>query len=129
MILGFKPQFRDKILSGTKIHTIREDKHNRWKPGIVIHGATGVRTKYYNQFFKDYCRSTQRISISFNVYNNIEIVIDGRLLFGASEKEALANNDGFDSWESFDNWFRPLINKSEFLCYQAKLIHWTDFTY
>lgn len=48
MILGFKPQFVQPIIDRTKIHTIREDKHNRWVPGKVIHMATGVRTKSYS---------------------------------------------------------------------------------
>lgn len=47
MILSFKEQFIPKILDGTKIHTIREDKKNRWEAGKKIHFATGVRTKNY----------------------------------------------------------------------------------
>jgi hypothetical protein len=41
MILGFKPCFVAPILAGTKIHTIRDDPHNRWKAGreiiILVH--------------------------------------------------------------------------------------------
>ena len=48
MILGFKKYFSDrtptnfveKILSGKKITTIREDKHKRWKPGMEIGRAS-----------------------------------------------------------------------------------------
>jgi hypothetical protein len=32
MILSFKQQFKEKILSGEKIHTIREDLGRRWQP-------------------------------------------------------------------------------------------------
>ena len=37
MILTYSnPRFKDLILSGQKIHTIREDKNRRWKPGMKI---------------------------------------------------------------------------------------------
>ena len=63
MILSFKPQFNDKIIKGIKIHTIREDKHNRWKPGRTIQFANGIRTKNYKQFFEGECKSIQPIKI------------------------------------------------------------------
>jgi len=59
MILGFKTKTKDgrytnfveKIEKGEKIHTIREDKLNRWRAGRIIHAAVGVRTNEYRQFF------------------------------------------------------------------------------
>ena len=45
MILGFKEQFKNLIIGGVKKHSIREDRHNRWKPGMIIHFATGMRTE------------------------------------------------------------------------------------
>lgn len=51
MILSFKPQFRQKILDGTKIHTIRDDPNDRWQAGKIIHAATGVMTKNYDCFY------------------------------------------------------------------------------
>ena len=71
MILGFKTQFPDKtptffpekILACTfrdnsfylmhrpKKHTIRSGQ--RWKAGMPIHMATGVRSKAYRQFNKN----------------------------------------------------------------------------
>ncbi len=49
MVLGFKERFVGRILSGVKIHTIREDGHNRWRVGRRIEFATGVRTKNYTR--------------------------------------------------------------------------------
>jgi len=49
MILGFKTKFTDKILNGSKIHTIRKDSKNRWKVGNTIHFANGIRTKNNNE--------------------------------------------------------------------------------
>lgn len=36
MVIPFNPQFVLPILTRTKIHTIREDIHNRWKPGMKM---------------------------------------------------------------------------------------------
>jgi len=63
MIIGFKKQFVAPILAGTKVHTIRENKTNRWRPGTTIQFATGVRTKQYSQFKLNKCVSIQSIQI------------------------------------------------------------------
>ena len=126
MILPFKEQFVIPILDCTKIHTIREDKTNRWKAGNVIHGATGVRTKNYNQFFEDVCRSTQKIEIKYD--NKCSdwpaVIIDGkehRIYHKPNVILQLAMNDGFKHPSEFSEWF-----KSDF---KGKIIHWTDFKY
>jgi len=72
MILGFKTIFPwgqvnffeekikasliikfDGIIIIPKIHTIR--KGNRWRAGVKIHFATGVRSKGYRQFAEAVC--------------------------------------------------------------------------
>lgn len=136
MILGFKDQFVEPILNGTKIHTIRTDPHCRWKAGRKIHGATGVRTKQYNQFFESECTSVQKIAIrrSFKKaiceghikykYSELLVIIydlDGLFLASKDQIELLAKNDGFNSVEAFFEWFdEPFV---------GKIIHWTDFKY
>lgn len=148
MILGFKQQiksptkgmvdthFEKKIKSGEKIHSIREDPHNRWKPGTKVHCATGVRTKHYNCFHQTECSSSQTISIKHNV-GQIVVIIDD-VVFGEAYHhglngsfgdlyewsvclDELAQNDGFDSVEDFFEWFSE--------DYEGKIIHWTDFRY
>ena len=119
MVLGFNPQFPAKILEGTKKHTIREDKKDRWKPGMKIHFATGVRTKNYNQFKEGVCKSVQKIKITY-LEGSIRIRVDGQLIDYASLKR-IAKNDGFDSSRAFLNWF----NKD----FEGKIIHWTDLKY
>lgn len=44
MILSFKTayNFPEKIISGVKIHTFRDDPKDRWEAGIIIHFATGL---------------------------------------------------------------------------------------
>ena len=127
MILSFKKQFLEKILSGSKVHTIREDLHGRWKPGRKIHIATGVRTKKYNCFKESECISVQ--SIHINYYNvgafnkRTEIVIDGEVVLDRDSEwvEIIAKNDGFESVDDFFKWFN-----SDF---QGKIIHWTNLKY
>ncbi len=154
MILSFKPQFIQPILSGDKIHTIREDKHNRWKPGNKIHFATGTRTKHYNQFYDGVCVSVQAIVLvnhGNHVYCNIQTGEkeyihndcvehepnkwrDSHIRFyrGSWARPAgdgyllgdLCKNDGL-SWEDFKNWFVPKQGDK----FEGKIIHWTEFRY
>lgn len=138
MILSFKQDFpwgaptgfEDKILAGKKIHTIRADKSDRWQPGLLIHFATGVRTKNYNQFYQDVCYSTQHIEIEPDQPRSANpgidfgysplVVVDSRVL-DAGEASRLAQNDGFDRWEDFARWFSDP--------FEGKLIHWTTIKY
>jgi len=131
MVLGFKPQFVDKIISEKKLHTIREDKNRRWKVGNDIHFATGIRTKKYNQFYKSRCKKIDEIEIIWNHpfradFNSsscvmidgkgyFSVIVNGRRL-GYSEISHLAKNDGFNGVEDFADWFN-----ADFI---GRLIHW-----
>lgn len=122
MVVGFNPRFKEPILSKTKKHTIREDPHNRWKAGMKMHMATGVRTKRYNQFDEQVCVSTQKIEITRNAeyINDVVVKIDGRRLT-VGEFQQLAWNDGFDNIVDFCLWFEG--------SYAGKIIHWTELRY
>ena len=152
MILGFKKQFEQPILDGTKIHTIREDSKNRWKAGNTIQFATGVRTKHYNQFLQWHCVSVQPIVLvnhGNHVYCRIqtgdkEFIHNDCVEHGPVERgdtyiryykedrqfggkgllHDLCKNDGL-SWEEFKKWFVP--NEGD--KFEGKIIHWTDFRY
>lgn len=129
MILGFKPQFKQPILDGTKIHTVRFTSKRRIKQGTFLHLATGVRTKFYSCFLKQTCTGTQRVFMSINVLDQLEVSIDGKELFGRYEREEFANNDGFKSWYDLEDWFYAAVKKSEDQCASGVLIHWTEFRY
>ena len=126
MILSFKPQFIHPIQVGTKIHTIREDKTNRWKPGRKIDFFTGRYTNKDRRRFapSKECVSVQKIEIKWDDisldWRTVDVLIDDRIL---SEKEIhlLAKRDGFTWSEDFLIWF----NKD----FTGKLIHWTDKNY
>lgn len=122
MDLSFKPQFKEPINQGTKIHSIREDKHNRWKPGRLLQGVTGARSKRYNVFFKSKCVSTQHIEITWLELKerHLAIFIDRRKLY-PTELHELAINDGFKNLHDLKQWF----NKD----FKGKIIHWTNFKY
>lgn len=127
MVLGFKPEFKPLILAGTKIHTIREDKNNRWAPENIIHMATGVRTKNYNQFCLAKCTYIQTIKIQHSA--KLDIYIDGLLVdeYGIgfiAFLDMLSKNDGFKTRGEFFKW--PAWNKKTF---EGKIIHWTNFKY
>ncbi|WP_367867878.1 hypothetical protein [Pedobacter sp. WC2423] len=126
MVLGFKKQFVEPIMAGTKIHTIREDSNNRWDDGILIHMATGTRTKHYNCFKKTLCTSIQNIFMSYDYM--LHISIDGRELY-IPEKEKLAVADGFENLLSFENYWFPELQQRRHMAFSGKIIHWTDFRY
>ncbi|MEI8086941.1 MAG: hypothetical protein WCG93_12075 [Paludibacter sp.] len=131
MVIGFNKQFPDKIIAGTKLHTIREDVHNRWRAGMTMHMATGVRTKQYKCFKLDVCNGTQIIEIKWSrLYKDAPraaVYVDDRCIgsytnmYPSGFLKVLARNDGFDSVQEFFEWF-----KEDF---KGKLIHWTDLRY
>ena len=135
MILSYKKQFpwkketyfKNKILEGIKIHSLREDKTGRWKAGNHIHHAHGIRTKNYDCFLENDCVSVQSIHINYYkvgaFIKRTELIIDGEVIFNQTSEwaEILAKNDGFDSVEDFFKWF-----SSDF---QGRIIHWTDYKY
>ncbi len=108
-----------------KIHTIREDRKERWKPGTWIHFVINNRTPDRLQFAPVVkCVSVQKIKIT---YDNIpplgrcaSISVDGKYLF-PTDIYLLAKNDGFDSIGDLLEYF----NKD----FEGKIVHWTDFKY
>ena len=111
MILTFKPQFVEPIKAGTKIHTIREDKKGRWKPGMKIQFWCGnprnVKAKPH-QFQSGICTDVKEIIIDFK-HNDILIVNKlnekNTILTGISKLDEFARNDGFENWENMKKWF------------------------
>lgn len=136
MVIGFKEQFVEPILDDLKNHTIREDATNRWKVGMTMHMATGVRTKKYKQFAEKICTGIQKIEIKWknpppdysHLGRSVKVFIDD---INVSDKwfedtdemivEVLAKNDGFNDLVDFFGWFSE--------DFTGKLIHWTDLKY
>ena len=133
MNLGFKPRFVPFIFSGSKKHTIRTDSTNRWKAGMKIHFATGIRTKNYDCFKQGVCISTQTIEIVWKINNKgksneswgVQVYIDGNNVTNEADIiDQLAKNDGFHDRKEFFEWEE--WNKKYF---KGKIIHWTNLKY
>ena len=136
MIIGYKKQFpwglptcfKGKIIDGIKKTTIREDKYNRWFAGRLMQHCHGVRTKFFEMFLINTCKSVQKIEIIYNS-GAIFIKIDDQPFYDSvkfsyknqSNILMLASNDGFDSVQDFFRYF----DKD----FKGKIIHWTDLRY
>lgn len=109
----------------SKKHTIREDKNNRWKPGMWIDFFINARTKKMFRFApRIKVVSVQKISIEhdlfFGKHLGPQVLVDNKKL-SLDKLELLAKNDGFDNIEEFFQWF----DKD----FTGKIIHWTDLKY
>lgn len=121
--------FDDTIDRNPKIHTIRKDEKNRWKPGMMIDFFINARQKDMFRFApRIQVVSTQQVLMS-NSANGFKVSVDGFLL-EQEEIKQLAINDGFDNVEDFQDYF---INEADDdmggVFYKAKILHWTDFKY
>jgi len=130
MVLAFKSKFVDKIKSGSKIHTIRSDNKNRWQPGLMIHFATGVRTRMYHEFAKGVCIAIQDFEIKYDYEDRkttahvfVENELFGQVVWfdcclkaSSFSVDMLAANDGFSKVDDFFEWFDT--------DFKGKLIHW-----
>jgi hypothetical protein len=129
MVIGFKKQFVEHILTGRKVHTVRDDKGNRWKAGMLMHMYTGGRfSKEYHQFAKKECKGIQDI---FTTYFNgrLQITVDDTYLFGHLERTNFAISDGFNDWDDFVKYWLPVIDTMPEKTFKGKVIHWTYFRY
>lgn len=119
---------KDKL--SPKLHTIREDKNDRWKAGKKIDFFINCRQKNMFRFAPVLpVVSVQEVFMTYAFNNVIQISIDGRELFSYTERLEFAINDGFDSWDDFFSYFYPKIKASPQEIYKPKLIHWTDLKY
>jgi hypothetical protein len=121
MNLPFKNQFKDKILSGEKIHTIRKNS-SKWTIGKKIHFVTGMRTKNHDCFKQGKCMGLQEFAIYWrgNTVYPVAVFVSGRTLT-LDEVEILAKNDGFNTVDDFYRWFNA--------DFKGIIIHWTDYLY
>lgn len=130
MILGYSlPRAEENILAEIKIHTIRLDKVNRWRPGVIIQHSKGVRSKDYRCFLENECKSVQSILIVLadapGGGKKMIMTVDKRRLSDAEAAE-LAKNDGFNNLEDMKAWFFKEPNEQ---FYAGKIIHWTNKKY
>jgi hypothetical protein len=125
MILTFsRSHFFNEINKGTKIHTIRLDKTNRWKAGNKIHFWYGnprnVKSNPY-QFAFGKCTKVETIIIDFQ----IEIVAYGNTkIYRFDELDVFAQNDGFENWDCLKDWFYEKNQRLDHGIFEGKIIFW-----
>lgn len=126
MILTFKPQFVEPIKAGTKIHTIREDKKGRWKPGMKIHFWNGnprnVKANPH-QFQSGICTDVKDIVLGLFVHEFVLIVSNEPTIYFEDEESLneFAVNDGFENWNELKKWFK--LNHDVQERFSGKLIY------
>lgn len=120
-------------LENPKIHTIREDKKDRWKAGTKIDFFINCRQKNMFRFAPVLpVVSVQKVEIKWipltipSGEKRPWVRIDGKSIFTiehfiTEEMNQLAKNDGFDTVEDFFAYFNE--------DFTGKIIHWTDLKY
>jgi hypothetical protein len=140
MISRFNKPILVSGVSNPKIHTIRNDNSNRWKPGNMIHFVINNRTPDRFQFAPVLeCKGVQKIDIvwsrKFDGKSGSVIVLIDEEPFAIADVwdycvnhsedyrklKVLANNDGFSSVLDFLNYFNQ--------DFSGKIIHWTNHKY
>lgn len=136
MILSYSnPKFKGLILSGQKIHTIRQDVHDRWKVGMSIqHWMYNPRNvaKGPHKFLDGTCAGIQYIHMVRQGDYTPKVFVrsspvrfgTGRVWLTQSQVHELADNDGLTISE-FIEWFLPNGAPD----YYGKIIHFTNFMY
>jgi hypothetical protein len=102
---GFKPQFKEKILNGTKRYTTREATDYRLKCNIgdLMYCATGVRTKEYDKFATAKVVNRWRWEIQFP--DKCPVGIDW---------DEFAIAEGFEDYNGLAGWFCKRLITWEF---------------
>lgn len=112
----------------SKIHTIRDDKGERWHSGRDIHFVINNRSKIFFQFAPVVkCVSAQEVFMSVTA-KGLEISIDDKYLYIA-DRIRLSRKDGFNTLMDFEEYFIKLLKNRPNNAAHFKLIHWTDFRY
>ena len=139
MLLGFKPRFRDPILIGTKVFTMRNKRKHEVKIGETLYMYTGLRTSNCMKISdKEKVISKQKVRLTIIAEPNIillKIYVDGRKL---TEKEIseFVKFDGFTGQVDFvEYWIKSSTGKPRKKSGYYRiggwldLYHWTDLKY
>lgn len=141
MVLGFSEHwnghptnFVEHVLSGRKWHTVRWG--NRWRPGMSIQFATGVRTKNYRCFHVGKCATVQTVKIipsrpdpkNQSSYLPRVLVARGQQQIlqplCAFELFAFAINDGFESAYDLNRWIASACRYNNLDAFRGQVVMW-----
>jgi hypothetical protein len=112
-----------------KLHTIREDKNDRWQTGTKIDFFVNCRQPTMFRFAPVLpVVSTQKIYITYTKSKKTMVFIDDVCFYmqnlsleGNHKMLHLAQNDGFDTIQDFFAYFNE--------DFKGKIIHWTELKY
>lgn len=130
---GEPTNFKEKILSGEKIHTIRPET-NKWKIGdqISMRYWTG---KPYHSKQEIFCEKFEVVELipicivgiwsgnSQTPIDPINFIKEGKDLYSKKEMEKIAKNDGLN-FIQLESWFK--LNEKSF---KGTLIAWQPTNY
>lgn len=141
MVLGFSEQWRgeptrfvEHVLSGRKWHTVRWG--TRWRVGMSIQFATGVRTKKYRCFHVGTVAAVQVVKVIPSMpqpgrpqsFLPRVLVARGRHQIlrplHPFELMAFAINDGFDSAYDLNRWFAETCRENNTTVFRGQIIMW-----
>jgi hypothetical protein len=125
MVLGFKRQFAPFVEDGSKTHSIREDKNDRWRPGVIVDAFVDPRQKTMRRLMPStpciYTEPLEMIAVNQSVVasERIALVIDGRKP-DANEADLFAWRDGFRHMDG-EKYTTAICG-----CYAMMLQFWAD---
>lgn len=118
-VIGFKPQFVPKIVSGEKTHTIRKaKKKNPVEPGQTLHLYTGLRTPECSLVLATRCVYVEEITISRRRCI-ITGSVTGRESLNEQARERFAKDDGFNTYSEMVQFLG-----ADTETFKGKLISW-----
>ncbi|MBC7525853.1 MAG: hypothetical protein H7239_15630 [Flavobacterium sp.] len=136
----FLPDEADRM-TNPKIHTIREDKKERWKPGIKIDFFINCRQKNMFRFapvlpvvsVQEIFMTRRGTFIEISIAKIDSYIGEDDFQLNGLQIEQLALNDGFDEYNDFRIYFSEVIEKNGKATgnywFKGKIIHWTDLKY
>ena len=131
----------DTRLEAPKIHTIRKDEKDRWKPGKMIDFFINNRSKNAFRFApripvvltQDIFMSRRGSMLEISIAKPRSYIGGEDFMLNAGQQELLAKNDGFDNYDDFRNYFISVIEENGKVTghhwFSGKIIHWTNFKY
>ncbi|MBD2039221.1 hypothetical protein [Microcoleus sp. FACHB-672] len=107
--------FKDKILSGEKLQTIRELRKYPIKPGDTLYLWWKSRTPEREFLGEAICTEVLPVEILGS-----SLTVDGNLIDSLEEKTKFAKDDGFESFSDFLKFFKAETKR------QRVLIKWDE---
>jgi hypothetical protein len=124
-----------------KLHTIREDKTERWKPGMMIDFFINARKKNMFRFapripvisVQEIFMTRRGSMLEITIAKEDSYIGGEDFYVDAFTQGQLATNDGFSEYDDFRNYFLSVIEMNGKAMgnywFSGKIIHWTNLKY